>query len=301
MSSCDESAETQLDTGRAAIALGIGNISSHGIASIDALAPLAVGLAAAPAFIHRQLKSDEPFLDLHILANRTFTAATGTSMLLYLVMMGSSILSPLFVQQFAGQSAAIAGLAMLPGSLCMALVSPLAGSVYDRMGIKVLLVAGGAAMAISCAAMGLVGDDFAGVVLMAALFTVRSIAIACLMMPPATWGVGALDASKCAHGTALLSSLHTLAGAIGSAVSVGVMSSAGTTASSALSGVHVAFGMLAALSIPLVAVGIAKNAKRTGRDRAGRLTLVKFEPRPTPLSQSFTLQAYPRQESRISV
>lgn len=136
---------------------------------------------------------------------------------------------------------------------------------------------------------------------MAALFTVRSIAIACLMMPLVTWGVGALDASKCAHGTALLSSLRTLTGAIGSTVSVGVMSSAGTTASSALSGVHVAFGMLAALSIPLVAVGIAKSAKRTGRDRAGRLTLAKFEPRPTPLSQSFPLQAYPRQESRISV
>lgn len=145
MSSCDESAETQLDTKRAAIALDIGNISSHGVASIDALAPLAVGLAAAPAFVHRQLKSAEPFLDLRILANRTFAAATGTSMLLYLVMMGASILAPLFVQQVAGQSAAVAGLAMLPGSLCMALMSSLAGSVYDRMGTKVLLVAGGAA------------------------------------------------------------------------------------------------------------------------------------------------------------
>ena len=48
------------------------------------------------------------------------------------------------------------------------------------------------------------------------------------------------------------------------------MSSVGTATGSALSSVHVAFGMLAALSIPLVAVGIAKSAKRTGRDGTGR-------------------------------
>ena len=87
----------------------------------------------------------------------------------------------------------------------------------------------------------------------------------------------------------------------GMSIGMGVGMAVGTAAGSALSGAHVALGMLAALSIPLVAVGIAKSAKRTGRDRAGRLSLVKFEPRTTPLSQSFPLQAYPRQESRISV
>lgn len=43
------------------------------------------------------------------------------------------------------------------------------------------------------------------------------------MMPLVTWGISGIPETKTADGTALLTSLRTIAGAIGSAVFVGIM------------------------------------------------------------------------------
>ena len=52
---------------------------------------------------------------------------------------------------------------------------------------------------------------------------IRCIAIGCLMMPLVTWGIDSIDSKNTAHGTALLTSFRTIAGAVGSAVFVGIM------------------------------------------------------------------------------
>lgn len=244
------------------ITLGMGNLSSQGIASPMTLVPLAVGIIATPIFVRRQNISEEPFLDVSVFSNRTFTLATVASMILYFVMMAASIMAPLYVQGIAGQSATVSGLAMLPGSLCMALLSPVTGRLFDRMGMKSLLIAGGLTMAVSSAGMLFADASVTGVWLLAVLFVVRSAAIAALMMPLVTWGVGALPDSKNGHGTAFISSLRTLAGALGTAVGVGVMNVAGAWTGSALVGLHVSFAMLAVLSVLLVVIGLIAYRKK---------------------------------------
>ena len=62
------------------------------------------------------------------------------------------------------------------------------------------------------------------------------------MMPFVTWGIASItDRSATAHGTALLTSLRTIAGAIGTAVFVGIMNGAtqkAAAAGSANAGLH---------------------------------------------------------------
>ena len=58
---------------------------------------------------------EKPFLELRILAVREYAVSVIGSMMLYFIMMGSSILMPLYVQQTMGLSATISGLVMLPG------------------------------------------------------------------------------------------------------------------------------------------------------------------------------------------
>lgn len=248
------------------LTLGIGNLSSLGIADAATLVPLAAGLVATPVFVRRQMSSDEPFLDLRVFADKTFCMATVGSMLLYFVMMAVSIMVPLFVQDIAGMSATKSGLAMLPGSLLMALLSPVTGKVFDRMGIKALLIAGGVIMTASNAGMLFIGADDAGVLVLTLLFLVRSAAIACLMMPLVTWGVGALPDDKNAHGTSLISTLRTLAGAIGMSVGVGIMNSVAGAMGSILTGFRVSFALLSALSALLVVIGVIE-ARRSRGDR----------------------------------
>ena len=78
-------------------------------------------------FVYRQLHMEMPFLELRIFKNREYMLSVIGSMVLYLVMMGSSIIMPLYVQAIKGMSATVSGLVTLPGSLLMAIVSPFAG------------------------------------------------------------------------------------------------------------------------------------------------------------------------------
>lgn len=73
---------------------------------------------------------------MRIVKDYKFALSLAGSMLLYLVMMGSSIIMPLYVQTVMGYSATVSGLVTLPGSLAMAVVSPFAGKIYDKLGMK---------------------------------------------------------------------------------------------------------------------------------------------------------------------
>lgn len=107
------------------ITLGIGNIGSYPFVSIQVLFTLFIGGIATVIFVFRQLNAPIPFLELRILCNKNYAISVIGSMLLYFVMMGSSILIPLYVQRILGYSATVSGLVVLPGSLAMAIISPL--------------------------------------------------------------------------------------------------------------------------------------------------------------------------------
>ena len=126
------------------ITLGIGNLTSFGLISIEGGLPLAVGIVVCIFFAVRQWGLEKPFLDVKILKNKNYAISVISSMLLYLVMMGSSVMMPLYVQSVMGYSAVVSGLVTLPGSLATAVISPLAGKMYDKMGIKKLFVIGSA-------------------------------------------------------------------------------------------------------------------------------------------------------------
>lgn len=124
------------------LTLGVGNIGSHGLVSLQSGLPLIIGILGAVLFVLRQLKLDKAFLDILILKNKAYSLAVISSMLLYLVMMGSSVLMPLYVQSVLGYSAVISAFVTLPGSVATALINPLAGRIYDRMGISTLCMVG---------------------------------------------------------------------------------------------------------------------------------------------------------------
>lgn len=243
------------------LTLGIGNIGTYPFVSVMVLLPLAVGVLAAAVFVYRQLGSGEPFLDLRILRNKNYALSVIGSMLLYLVMMGSSVILPLYVQSIMGLSATVSGLVALPGSLVMAVISPFAGKIYDKLGMKILFVAGAVCMILSNIGMMLITMQTP--VWAAAVFNaVRCAAIGCLMMPLITWGTSGLGSGSTAHATALLTSLRTIAGAIGSAVFVGIMTAVGNGSAARygdgamIHGLNVTFLAMAFASAALLLIAV---------------------------------------------
>lgn len=243
------------------ITLGIGNIGSYGLLSVWTILPLAAGILVCILFVLRQCGMETPFLDMRIMKNRDYAVSVIASMVLYLVMMGSSVMMPLYVQSVMGYSAVVSGLVTLPGSFATAAVSPFAGKMYDKMGIKNLFIAGSAALVISNLGMFFINFN-TPLVIAAALNVIRNISIGSLMMPLLTWGVSNVDVGKVADASSLLTSFRTIAGSIGSAVFVGIMNSvsAGSEAvygdEALMHGMNVSFLCMAAGAAVLLGIAL---------------------------------------------
>ncbi|MGM9631394.1 DHA2 family efflux MFS transporter permease subunit [Butyricicoccus sp.] len=242
------------------ITLGIGNIGSYGITSLMSGLPLIIGLFGAVFFVYRQLKLEKAFLDIRILKKKEYSLAVISSMLLYLVMMGGSVLMPLYVQSVLGYSAVTSALVTLPGSVATAVINPFAGRIYDRVGIKKLYIIGSICLLISNIGMYFV--TLSTPLIVAAIFNViRNVSIGCLMMPLLTWGTSQVSREKVADASSLLTSLRTVAGSIGSAVFVAIMSAVAVSSetnygtAAAMHGVNIAFVSMSIAT--LIMVGIA--------------------------------------------
>ena len=251
------------------ITLGIGNIGTYPFISPQVLLILVVGCAATGLFVYRQLHLEVPFLELRVLKNKELLLSVIGSMLLYFVMMGSSIIMPLYVQSVKGLSATISGLVTLPGSLAMAIISPFAGKIYDKVGMKILFVVGAFCMIISNMGMFLIRMETS--VWIASIYNViRCVSIGCLMMPLVTWGTSKLNYESMAHATALLTSLRTISGAIGSAIFVGIMTAVAQNSivkygeNASIHGLNITFLAMTGASIILLLVAIF-GVKKTSR------------------------------------
>lgn len=247
------------------LTLAVGNISEIARAPFACLVPGVIGLAGTGLFVRRQLNQEQPFLHIRIFSNREFRLAVLASMLLYAVMMAGSMLIPVYIQSMRGYSATVSGLITMPGSLATALVSPIAGKLYDKFGVRKLYLAGTICLLASSAGCGFLGAE-TPLLLIAGLFVLRSVAVGMLMMPTVTWGMSTLEKRHAADGTSLLTSLRTIAGAFGGALFMSVMTmcAGGTQTADMIHGTDMAFwGMtlLAAVLTGMAVFGIGASKR----------------------------------------
>jgi DHA2 family multidrug resistance protein len=94
------------------------------------------------AFVWRELTAEHPAVDLRILKNVSFASATALGAVLGVALMGSLFLLPLFLQNLLGYPAMKSGLVLMPRSLAMAVIMPLGGRFYNKLGPRVLVGAG---------------------------------------------------------------------------------------------------------------------------------------------------------------
>ncbi|MGD0022212.1 MAG: DHA2 family efflux MFS transporter permease subunit [Smithellaceae bacterium] len=93
-------------------------------------------------FVWRELKVENPVVNLRILKDINFSSATFLNGLLGLALMSSLFILPLFLQQLLGYPAFDSGLALIPRSVAMLIIMPLAGRIYNRVGPRLMIGAG---------------------------------------------------------------------------------------------------------------------------------------------------------------
>lgn len=234
--------------------LGLQNIGSGQVMTIYSIVPIIIGVIALILFIHRQLTSPTPFLNLTPFKNKAFVLSVLGSIVLYAVMMAGSIIIPIYLQSIRGYSATISGLVTLPGSLVMMIVSPLAGRIYDRVNIKPLFMGGSIALFLSCLGLTFLSNQIS-IVYISFIFAFRMLAIGLMMMSLVTWGMAGIPRELTSHGSAIITSLRTIAGAVSSAVFVSIMTAAGNGTLST-HGVNVTFMDLSVVAAVAVILAI---------------------------------------------
>ncbi len=125
--------------------------------------PIVAGFAASivliAAFIIWEMRVSDPMLDLSLFRSKVFSLAISARFASF--MGGSAIffLMPFYLIQGLGYEASRAALLMIPGSLCLAIVAPLAGRLSDRFGTRWLAAAGMVFSAAGMFNLSLLGTD----------------------------------------------------------------------------------------------------------------------------------------------
>ncbi len=99
----------------------------------------AVGLILFPVLIRRSRRHPEPLLDLDLFRYRSFAAASTGVALYGLAFTAGALVNSLVLQDLWQQDLAVVGAAFVPGPLLAAFVSPITGTVADRVGHRWVL------------------------------------------------------------------------------------------------------------------------------------------------------------------
>ena len=137
----------------------LSNGQREGWSSDLILTLFAAALAAAVAFVVRELTCRMPLLDLHVLANGGFAASCLVAFALGAGIYGSTYIVPLFVQTVQGYTPTRSGLLLMPAGFVLAMASPLGGHLADRLPPWLPIAAGLALFGVSNVLCGGVDID----------------------------------------------------------------------------------------------------------------------------------------------
>ncbi len=122
--------------------------------------PLAVGVLSFAGFLVRQRTGRDPLMPLDLFRARNFWAGNLSTVFVYAALSLNGFVVSVYLQQGAGLSATLAGLASLPSTVLMIVLSSRMGTLAGRFGPRLFMTAGPLVMAGGALLLLSVGDDF---------------------------------------------------------------------------------------------------------------------------------------------
>src|SRR5438132_1995835 len=140
--SLDIPGAVSLTGGVLALAFGVTEATTQGFASITVLIALAVSAALLIAFVVVERSSSQPLLPGRMLKLRSVVAGNSVASLVSVVMIGAVFFNSLYLQQILGYSPIQAGLAWLPQTVLIMVVSNIGARIATKLGARNLIALG---------------------------------------------------------------------------------------------------------------------------------------------------------------
>ena len=248
---------------------GFSSASTLGWGNALVIGSIVVGAVALAWFVRRQLRIDEPLLQLRALKTPTFAYSAVIVTVVNSALAVGSVILPIYLQNVLGLTAFETGILMTPGAVATIFLSPVSGMLFDKFGPRVIAVVGLTGLTASLAALSFI-DDTTTVAYLVVFYVIQSSGLTLANMPVTTWGINALPNDMIAHGNAISNTGRQVGGAVSTALIVTVMTmvtsanaAAGPVASTA-AGIDVAYGISAAVAAVALIIAVLKvhNTKK---------------------------------------
>ena len=133
-----------------ALLLGLTLAVNRGWMSAPILAAFVLSAGMFVAFIWWELRAPAPMFNLRFFRDRVFSCGVSAAFLTFLGQSSVLFLMPFYIQNVLGYSPKVAGLVVMPGALCMAIMGSVTGTLSDRFGWRWFTVGG-----MVCSTLGL--------------------------------------------------------------------------------------------------------------------------------------------------
>lgn len=174
--------------------------------------PGAVGVALFAVFLWRQHTSPAPMMSLALFRVRNFGWGNLATLFIYAALSLNGFVVGVYLQQGAGLSATAAGLASLPITILMILLSSRAGAWAGRFGARVFMTAGPLLMAAGALLLLTVSADFDYWWQVLPAMLVMGLGLALTVAPLTSAILGAIDESRSGIASAVNNAVSRVAG-----------------------------------------------------------------------------------------
>jgi MFS family permease len=251
-------------TGIAALIFGLSSGQQHGFTAPATIIALALAVLLTTGFVFTEKRSVVPMLPLSILADPGRRAAIAAMLLIGAILAGYVYFASLYMQKVLGFSPVATGLALVPSTLTVVLVSTLGTRrLLTRFSIKTVLLAGLACMGAGQLWLARItaGASYPAAVLPGLVLTAAGVALA---LPTASI---AITSGVKASGQGLAGALFTTSQQTGAAVGLAILATAAAAATdgnagSLVHGYRLSFLIATSLAV-LAAIVVALQLSST--------------------------------------
>lgn len=221
--SIDASSVILSTIGFGGVVYGVSIAGDAGWTSWEVVGGIVIGFAALIMFAVRQTKMEQPMLNLKAFQYPLFVLGVIMSFITFFNMLSLLVVLPMYMQMALLVTAFTTGLLLLPGSLLNCVLAPMIGRLFDRYGPKAVVTPGTIFVVLGYAAYSQFGTGTA-LWLIVVTHIVMMLGIGMVLASVQTNTLNSLPRQYYPDGIALTQTVQQVAGAIGIAVMVSLMS-----------------------------------------------------------------------------